>query len=97
VRPVPRRKGLALDPEEMERIAPLFGPTAGIVASFTPGCDRRPGASRDIMGVLERRPCTADDLASSLGIAAEEAVLILEGLERAGIVERAERGYWRVR
>ncbi len=95
VRPVPGGARLALGPDEIEAIGPLFGPKARIIASFeswsrgTEGAD--PGR---ILAVLGRRPCTAAELATALGMDADDIARVLDGMERSGVLARTESGHY---
>lgn len=97
VRPPPGRMGLALTLDEMRRAAAIFGPTAEVIAGFEQGSPPRPAArKRDLLEVLERRPCTPAELALALGMDAGQVARMLDELESAGqVVEAGDEGYWR--
>ena len=95
VRPTPGCRELALDADEMAALARLFGPGAEVIADRAP-VHSRPAAAlpADVVAVLERRPCTLEELASSLGLDPADLDRTLRDLERAGDVERTGDGHW---
>lgn len=97
VRPTPGRRGLALDADEMKLIAEIFGRRAEVIASFDcPARARSITSERDVLDVLERRPCTPADLSMALGLHINEVAGLLDEMQRAGRVEPAgDEGYWR--
>jgi wyosine [tRNA(Phe)-imidazoG37] synthetase (radical SAM superfamily) len=95
VRPSPGRQGLALDADEMASLASRFGPTAEVIAAREPVHARRSSAlPRDVLSVLERRPCTSSELAAALGIDAGDLDRTLKDLGRTGAVEQTVDGHW---
>ncbi len=86
--------------EEMGRMAAAFGPRAEVIAGFHPRRKHAAGsaAAARIEAVLARRPSTAQELASSLGIALTEVVEEIARLEEAGSIEPAgPAGHFRMR
>jgi wyosine [tRNA(Phe)-imidazoG37] synthetase (radical SAM superfamily) len=91
--PVPERNALPCDEGVLARALELFGPTARAIGTF----DRRPSSpgkkrsfedlDKDIRGMLLRRPCTADDISASLGLAREQVIRSLARLTEAGLVD----------
>ena len=93
VRPTTEPGICAVDPARMARIAAHLGPRAQIVADFD-----RPAPSRSelalvdrVLDVLQRRPCTANELAASLGVHGTELLKALGRLEDLKRVERQRR------
>jgi DNA-binding MarR family transcriptional regulator len=83
-----------LGPEDLERLARELGPRAVAVGTFhrlsAPGDARNLDA--EVLAILGRRPCTALDLAGSLGLGEPDLTLLLERLEREGRVVREFHG-----
>jgi wyosine [tRNA(Phe)-imidazoG37] synthetase (radical SAM superfamily) len=95
VRPSPGRPGLGLDADEMASIASRFGPRAEVIAAREPVRARASAAlPRDVLAVLQRRPCTAPELASSLGIDRAQIDRTLGELDAGGAIERTADGHW---
>jgi len=95
VRPTPGRRQLALDGEQMQRIAAMFGPSAEVIAARETA-HARPSTAlpRDVLAVLERRPCTASELAASMGIDPGDLARTLQELGRAEAIEQTVDGHW---
>ncbi len=93
VRP-PAHGGEPLSLEELEAIAPLFGPRAEVVAYPT---DRRSKEREDlreaIVETVARRPCSKEDIAKVLGVSALEVTKYLDGLLQEGRVEAVRHGH----
>jgi wyosine [tRNA(Phe)-imidazoG37] synthetase (radical SAM superfamily) len=96
VRPVPGRSGLALTRAELDGLLGLFGPRAEIIASFEAHCSGRGSADPvRILEVLERRPCTAAQIAAALDLDRGAVDAALAKLERLGQATRAQGSeYW---
>jgi wyosine [tRNA(Phe)-imidazoG37] synthetase (radical SAM superfamily) len=97
--PVPERGALPCDEETLARAMAAFGPKAHPIGRFTRGraaADPRRGfddTDKDVRELLLRRPCTAEDIASSLGLHRHQVAKILEHLMTGGLVEsRASNG-----
>lgn len=95
--PVPERGALPCDEETLGRAVALFGPKAAPIGKFTPRAAGPGGAGRsfsdfdkDIRETLRRRPCTAGDLAASLGAPPHVVRDSLDRLVAAGLVEARE-------
>ena len=88
--------------ETMEKIRSILGPRCEIIAEVAPveEDEQGGGAEEQVMEMLRRRPCTADDVASGLSMPKCEAIKYLERLRRAGRVSgRKDDGgptYYRV-
>lgn len=75
--------------QRLYELAALFTPRAEVIADFR-GVHQRPefAAGREsILGLLQRRPCSIDDIASGLGIHRNEAVKYIEELSAEGVIE----------
>ncbi|MFH7320060.1 radical SAM protein [Desulfurivibrio sp. D14AmB] len=86
---------LPLSPEELRAAAAYFQLPVDILTDRTPlerGSDKSGGSGKhtdaeNILHLLQRRPCPADDLATALGIPTDRATEILTRLTAAGQVE----------
>ena len=85
----------------LDALADRFTPAAEVIADYR-GVHAQAGftATRDtVLEMLERRPCSLDDIAEGLGIHVNEAVKYLEELlaeARIEAVRSAERVFYRV-
>lgn len=72
--------------EKMYELAALFGPKAEVVADFKGVHDEKEFTVKreDVLDVIERRPCTIDDISNALGIHRNEAVKHLDSLAKSG-------------
>ncbi|MDD3643295.1 MAG: radical SAM protein [Candidatus Krumholzibacteria bacterium] len=87
VRPGTERAVGPLDAERLERIRHLFGPRCEIVAAAPARtCSEDPAAADRIVSLLERRPCTAEDIHRALGIPVPGVIKILETMTGSGRV-----------
>ena len=98
VRPVPGLRDLAVDRADLESFLPLFGPDAEIIASFeTSDSGRGVVDVSAVLEVLQRRPCTAAEIASSLQVDEDSVNEALRKLEHLGHVTRAgDTEHWLV-
>jgi wyosine [tRNA(Phe)-imidazoG37] synthetase (radical SAM superfamily) len=95
VRPGTERGIEPLDEASMLRIRERFGPRCEVIASARTTRMRHEGADLEetILALLERRPCTVEDLHRALGLSAEDAESILRRLAASGrVVERPVGG-----
>jgi wyosine [tRNA(Phe)-imidazoG37] synthetase (radical SAM superfamily) len=93
--PVPERGALPCDEEVLARAVAIFGPKAAAIGKFAPRgappeSPRRSFSDfdKDVRETLRRRPCTAEDLAASLGAPPHVVRDSLARLTEAGLVER---------
>jgi len=94
VRPTTEPDVHMVDPDRMAQIAAALGPRAQVVVDFDrPAPSRSEAALLDrVLDVLQRRPCTAHDLAASLGAPYAEVLKALQRLEGQDRIERRARG-----
>lgn len=95
VRPGTERGIEPLDDISMRRISDLFGPHCEVIASARTTRARREESNLEetILALLERRPCTAEDLHRALGMSVEDAEAAVRKLVASGaIVERRVGG-----
>ncbi len=93
-RPPAYKTAGAVSEKEMNRLAGIFGEKAEVVADFG-------GAAKDedlsvtkmeVLAMLERRPCTLDDVSVSLKIHRNEAIKHLDHLVKEGLIIPQETG-----
>ncbi|MBM4142303.1 MAG: radical SAM protein [Lentisphaerae bacterium] len=78
--------------ERLERLAALFTPRAEVIADFR-GIPRAGAGGRDeLLAMLSRRPCAAEDVAAAFGLDAAEARRRLDALARECLVRAELRG-----
>ena len=92
VRPVP--------PERLEQIRALLGPKAEVIANVEAlrALPLTAAGEADVLAMLRRRPCTAEDVATGLAIHPREAAALLASLLREGRIFhecKALRGFYR--
>jgi wyosine [tRNA(Phe)-imidazoG37] synthetase (radical SAM superfamily) len=101
--PVPERGALPCDEETLARAVAIFGPKAAPIGTFAKksGAIRPPRSfddfDKDIRETILRRPCTVEDIATSLGAPEEEVAASLSRLVAAGLAERRDGqagAYW---
>lgn len=92
VRPAPGGEAVASDEERLETAARAFGPTARIVADYRGSRARTTaaGAEQKILDMLSRRPCTVEDIHTSLGIHPDQVIKMLDEAVKAGKVQQRE-------
>ena len=88
VRPGTERHIEPLDDESMRTIRDFFGPVCEVVASARTTRMRHEEriVEEIVLPLLERRPCTADDIGAVLGIGAAGARRLMDTLKAAGKV-----------
>ena len=91
VRPPAEKFATALSIERLSSFCPLFHPTAEVIAEFSTGKNLRLQANKEtILSMLQRRPCTADQIAEGFGMHLNEVSKYLGNLIRTGQI-REER------
>lgn len=96
VRPGGSENAHPLTSSRMEEIAKLFSPRAEIIADFS-ACQTTLYriSSRRLLGLLQRHPATAEQVASTFGVETAEAAEYLAKLEREGLAQAASAGQGR--
>jgi wyosine [tRNA(Phe)-imidazoG37] synthetase (radical SAM superfamily) len=81
--------------ERLEQIRDILGPRAEIIAPLGETAMDASGRARkqEVLGLLQRRPCTLRDVAAGLGIAPNEAIKYIRALLDAGQIRRRQRLY----
>jgi wyosine [tRNA(Phe)-imidazoG37] synthetase (radical SAM superfamily) len=76
--------------EFLHEIAQQFGPTAEVVSAFRPAAVKElsEGARERILSMLQRRPCSVNETAQSLGLSRDEVGQWIDVLESEGAIER---------
>lgn len=88
VRPTTEEYAVGVRPQRMEELANMFQPRAEVIADYR-GVHDSPeffGGRDQVLDLLRRRPCTADDIAGGLGMHQNEVLKYLEELIRQGQV-----------
>ncbi|MBN1124572.1 MAG: radical SAM protein [Sedimentisphaerales bacterium] len=93
VRPTVERDVTQISPEHMARLAEQFGPNAEVIADFSKhavGIENTV-AMDTIFEMLQRRPCTMLQIASSLGLEVQETLASLKTLQAQKRIEAEHR------
>ena len=82
--------------EEMNEIARLFDDRVEIIADFDKLVKHRThdeeSAGDRILALLRRRPCTVDDISTSLGLHRNEVIKYVNHLSQEGSIKQTRRG-----
>lgn len=94
VRPTARQNVPPLSESQLHSLAGCFTPAAEVIARFAPGGVPMRAGSRHadkaaVLAMLQRRPCTAEDVAHAFALSREEAETMVRGLVGQHVV-RAE-------
>jgi len=79
----------AVSCERMTELASMFDPAAEVIADFQSIHERAEfsGGREEILNMLQRRPCSVDDIAGGLGMHRNEVIKYVEELSTAKRVE----------
>ena len=93
-RPAVEADAVAVPEEQMQRFARMFSPKGEVIANYRPAGEvaEFAGRSPDILEMLCRRPCTAEDIAQGLSLESAEVRKHLQQLLAQGLVETQTRG-----
>jgi wyosine [tRNA(Phe)-imidazoG37] synthetase (radical SAM superfamily) len=88
-RPPAERFAVAVAREKLEEFCDLFTPRAEIIASYGEGHRQSAGTAHkdEVLAMIRRHPCTADDVASGLRIHRNEALKYLQELLQEGALQ----------
>jgi len=88
VRPTAEDFAVQVEYHRLEELAEMFQPRAEVIADYRNVHDKSEfcGGRDQVLGLLRRRPCTADDIAGGLGMHQNEVLKYLEELIRKGLV-----------
>ena len=96
VRPPAEEDVRALSAERLEEVRAMLGPTAEVVAEVEERVRREAGAEageQQVLEMLERRPCTLEDISAGLGIAPNEVLKYVQSLlEQDRLLQKREGG-----
>ncbi len=93
VRPVPKRGVEPLTRAQLEVAARYFGPRARVIGAYSGRmAEAGAGGADEILELLGRRPCTARDMETSLGMHGHQVSKALRLLLDQGKIVRDERG-----
>jgi len=94
VRPPAEEYAMAVPPERLQELARMFQPCAEVIADYrTHPVTPESHASADaILTLLQRRPCTMQDIAHGLGMKPGEVVKLLADLQAQGQIRSERRG-----
>jgi len=95
-RPPAEEFALPITIEEMQNIAKLFDDRVEIIADFGKIVKHKThneeSAEERILALLKRRPCTADDISTSLGLHINEVIKYVNHLLQADSIKQTRRG-----
>lgn len=93
VRPTAEADVRKLDAEKLKSVAARLGDNCEIVAGFSQENDAEQLESRpeSVLSMLKRRPCTLEDICSSLGVNLNEAMKYISHLQDRGLVHSMEK------
>lgn len=87
VRPPAYSNAKPIDESDRERIKNLLGDKVEVELAFNAGNVKKTNASEDdVKSMLQRRPCTYDQISSALGIPGDELNIIIKNLEKANVI-----------
>lgn len=93
VRPTAEAGIKGADKQLMERISEFIGNNCTVVADFSKSRENEDirTTERQILSMLQRRPCSLDDICSGLGIHRNEATKYTTALQKEGLIQPEER------
>lgn len=89
VRPPAEDFACPVDRRRLVELSDLFAPRAEVIVDFEAGSSPTISTSdtREILEMLQRRPCTAEDIVTGLGMHPAEVLKKIEILVREGVIE----------
>lgn len=99
VRPPAEEFAYPLTTTQLEEIRKILGDKAEIISEFAAPAGEKFNSVKDseILNLIKRRPCTAEDISKALGLHLNEVVKYLEKLIKEGVVHYRmyeHRGYY---
>jgi len=89
VRPPSEEYAFAASKKDMEKLAQLFDPPAEVIPEFSTDVSKPTGASEsDILAMLERRPCTMEQVAQVFSMHRNEVSKYIGKLMREGRIRK---------
>jgi wyosine [tRNA(Phe)-imidazoG37] synthetase (radical SAM superfamily) len=84
----PAEKVAALSQQRLEQIAKMIGSNAEVIADFKASVSQGSAVkAEDVLEMLQRHPCTADEIAGGLNISKLELLKLMEELTNSGKIE----------
>jgi wyosine [tRNA(Phe)-imidazoG37] synthetase (radical SAM superfamily) len=95
IRPTAEDYAFQVKSEKMISIVKLLGKNVEIIAEYDNSFKQTnfKATAEDIITMLKRRPCTIDNISSSLGIHRNEAIKYLNELEKEGLINHRKKGF----
>jgi len=93
-RPTAEESAVMVDRQRMEDLATLFDPPAEVIADYRgvhAQSDFKAGR-QNVLEMIQRRPCSLDDIADGLGMHRNEVIKYVEELETSGLLEKRQSG-----
>jgi wyosine [tRNA(Phe)-imidazoG37] synthetase (radical SAM superfamily) len=89
VRPPAETAAVGLSRSKMAELAPRFGPHAEVIADFTKAFEHPEMVVglRDVLSLIERRPCSLNDVVRGLGMHRDEALKYISRLMSRGRIQ----------
>lgn len=93
VRPTAYANIKRLDAKRLQAIATQIGPNCEVVADFSPHHYGKSTENKaeDVLSMLKRRPCTLNDICSSLGISHNEALKFIGYFQQKGLIASEQK------
>ncbi|MBW8015482.1 MAG: radical SAM protein [Planctomycetes bacterium] len=94
VRPTSDKSATVVSPEKLSAIAKKLGFNAEIIAGFPATAPEKldKADSDRIVDLLKRRPCSIDDMVSSLNVSSSSVEEVVAALESKGLIKAEEKG-----
>jgi len=93
-RPTAEKSAVMVDRQRMENLATLFDPPAEVIADYRgvhAQSDFKAGR-QNVLEMIQRRPCSLEDIAEGLGMHRNEVIKYVEELETSGLLEKRKSG-----
>jgi wyosine [tRNA(Phe)-imidazoG37] synthetase (radical SAM superfamily) len=87
-RPPAEKHAVGVSPKQLTGFSSMFHPPAEVIADFR-GIHQEPefvGGRKEVLAMLQRRPCSVEDIACGLGMHQNEVVKHVEELSAQGMV-----------
>lgn len=93
-RPPAESSAVMVGRERMDEIAALFDPPAEVIADYrgVHAQSEFKAGRKNVLDMLQRRPCSLDDIADGLGMHRNEAVKYVEELDAEGRLDKRSSG-----
>jgi wyosine [tRNA(Phe)-imidazoG37] synthetase (radical SAM superfamily) len=94
-RPPAEKFAMAINAQDMRRIAGMFDDRAEVIFDFDKSVKHEvqgQNVESAVLSLLRRRPCTVGDISDSLGIHRNEVIKYVDHLTRNGSIRRTKHG-----